>query len=314
MSKVNFESRIMHIHHYSIRRFGLVLSIIACCFLQNSLGPRELKAQRIIVRMGGGIGGKIELHNQLESIYASARNAARNRINSQLHDIDEACDLSAKQLERLKGAGKGAVEAHANKVLKELKGQAKLSGLDFIPGSPPEKSEDEEEPGDGIRQAARILNLNLGNGLNGNAKYMVDSQKIWTNTISKSLNSDQLKKLTSRLVEREDRIREAAVDHFIAKVDRKIFLSREQREKLKAFVNKKYGVPLAQKIDAAPVNNQRFVFAGKIQVDRNIEVSEAVKEILYEPQLELWKTEFQKDLNSLDKLGDRLGILNFLDR
>lgn len=298
-----------------MRRFGLMVSIsLAMCFLQSWLGHRALMAQQILIRMDGGNEAQLETYNQLKNIYESKRSAAKNRINSQLNDIDRACDLSAEQRERLKVAGKGAVKSYAEKILKKLKTNAKAVGLEFALGDPPKKANDDEEEIVG-RQGGRMQVLNLGNGRNGDTHLLVEAEKIWTSSVKKSLDEEQLKKFRSWLTDRKKLNQQAAVDHLIAKVDLKLFLSLQQREQLKAFVDKEYGKLLASNIGANTNENRRFVFAAAPQQAQaiKIKVDDALKEILSEPQLEIWRTEFQKDLDSLNNNGLN-GVVNFLLR
>lgn len=284
----------MNFRKLPIRRFGFMASVMmALCLLQSWSGDRTLVGQQILVRMDAGKNAQIEIHNQLKEVYESKLTAAKNRINSQLHDIDLACDLSAVQRERLKVASKGAVNAHAEKVLKEVESKAKEAGVNFNLKDPPEKeTEDDEEEQDLRRGGLRVLDL-------GKTRHMVEAEMIWEKSVKKSLSEKQLEKLETWLSERKKLNRQAAVDHLIAKADTKMFLSRQQREKLKVFVDKEYGESLANKIGATPVQNRRF-FAPGIQLQApEIDVDDALKEILSEPQLEIWRTEIQNDLDSL---------------
>lgn len=296
----------------TVHRLSLKLSTVAIvCLCLCSLGQRELTAQQILIRIGGGQNAKLEIYNQLNNIFEGKREAAKNRIESHLHDIDLACELSPKQRKRLEVAGKGAVVSYSNKILEKLKTQGKPSGFDFEPGNPPDVDSDEvQDEGNNARRGARVVNL--GNGPNGEIKFTIETENVWVASIQKTLTAAQLEKLESWLSVREKLTQQAAVDHLIAKADLKMFLSRSQRQKLKAFVDQEYGPQLAQQMKMPPQPQRGFIVVGVPQPELDIEVNDSLKEFLTEPQLEIWKLNFQDDLDSIE--GNGFGLRNFLGR
>ena len=290
----------MNFRKLPVHRFGFkVAMMLAFCLLQNWSGDRTLVAQQILVRMGDG--NELETYKQLKGVYESQLSAAKNRINAQLNDINEACDLSDAQLERLKVACKGAVNSHAKDVQKRLETVAKTNGIDFKLAEPPEEETDDDNERNLFGGGGGMRVVDFDNGGNRQSKRLVESEPIWKNSIKNSLNEEQQEKLKTWQAERKKRIRKAAVDHLIAKADLKLFLTPQQHEKLTAFIDKEYGKELASKMDAIPDLNRRFAFAalGRGQRDDDIPVDDELLGIFSKPQLEIWKTEFQKDLNSL---------------
>ena len=77
-----------------------------------------------------------------------------------------------------------------------------------------------------------------------------------------------------------------------------MFLSREQIQKLKAYVDREYGSQLVEQMKTPPKQNRRVL--GFQQQKPNVTVDDAVKEILSDSQLEIWKMDFQDDLDSLE--------------
>jgi len=283
----------------------------AVCIVLSWLGQHELKAQRIFVRVGGGQAAKLELYNQLNNILEGKRDAAKNRLGSLLLDIDLACELTPKQRTRFEIAAKGAIKSYSNKIVEKLKKQARAAGFEFTPDNPPQKDpNDEQDNDDLVPQGARLLNL--GDGPNGELTFTIETENIWTTTVEKTLTKPQVEKLESWIVAREKLIQQAAVDHLIAKADLKMFLTLEQRQKLKAYLHKEYGPQLVKQMIAPAQKQQGFVLVGVPQSKLDIEVHESLKEFLKEPQLEIWKMDFQDDLDSLD--GEGFGLRNFLGR
>ena len=236
----------------------------------------------------------MENYNQLNEYLEGKLVAARNRIQSQLLDIDRACELSPKQRTRLEVAGKGAVVSYSDKVTEEVKQSAKEMGFEFKKGKPPKEDPDEKDDAGGAR--FRVMNFN--NALDAGNNLAVDTERIWVASVKKTLTEAQAEKLKVWTNARQKMIREAAVDHLIAKVDLKMFLSREQIQKLKAYVDREYGSQLVEQMKTPPKQNRRVL--GFQQQKPNVTVDDAVKEILSDSQLEIWKMDFQDDLDSLE--------------
>ena len=76
-----------------------------------------------------------------------------------------------------------------------------------------------------------------------------------------------------------------------------MFLSREQSQKLKTYVDREYGSQLVQQMKAPPKQNRGLILGQ--QQKPNITVDDALKEILSDSQLEIWKMDFQIDLDLL---------------
>ena len=281
-------------HELAVNRLRLkLLQVTFFCILLCWLGQRELQAQQIIIR---GTEDKLEVYKQFKNLLEGKCAAAKNRIKSHLLDIDRVCELSPKQRTRLEVAGKGAVVSYTDKIAKEFQQQAKNSGFEFNRGNPPEEDPDDDDE-NFAQRGARVVDL--GGGPNGKLEFTIDTEKIWINSVKKTLTETQTEKLELWTIAREKMIRQAAVDHFIAKANLKMFLSRDQIQKLKTYVDRKYGLQLLQQMKMPPKQN-RNMFLVVPQPNRDIEVDDSLKELLSEPQLEIWKTDFQEDLDSLE--------------
>lgn len=274
-----------------IHRLSLKSSwCIVFCFLLCWLGRHELRAQQILIRMGGE-NPNLENYNQLNGVLENRRDAARNRIKSHLLDIDRVCELSPKQRTRLEVAGKGAVVSYSDRIAEELTESARKIGVEFQQGNPPKEDPDDEDAA--VGQGLTVMNFDEDN------KLTIDSERIWVASVRKTLTESQAKKLKAWTIARQKMIQQAAVDHLIARADLKMFLSRQQREKLKAYVDQEYGPQLVKQMKAPPKQNRRmFLELPRQRV--NVTVDGSVKEILSDSQLEIWKMDFQVDLNMLE--------------
>ena len=295
LTKPIWNAKMSFLQIQTVRRLSLKPStvIVVVCFLLSWLGRHEIQAQQIIIRTAGK-NAELETYNQINGILEGERDAARNRIQSKLLDIDRACELSPKQKTRLKVAGKGAIVSYSDSVTKILERSAKARGFEFKKGKPPKANPDVED-------MERFRLVDLDGKID---KLAVETESIWVASIKKTLTETQAEKLKAWTMARQKMIRQAAVDHLIAKVDLKMFLSREQSQKLKAYVDQKYGPQLAQQMKTPPKRNRGFVpeavQVGLPQGKRNVTVDESLKEILSDSQLEIWKTDFHDDLESLE--------------
>lgn len=256
--------------------------------------PTELMAQRFAIQAQGGPKWAARLHEQLTQKLNEKKAEAENRMASLLADIDRACDLSDAQLKKLTVASKGAVKSYMAAATKNVVSSTKQAGFKFDPDNPPDANEEEENEKFVPGRNFVMLDLNP-DAKNKDAEY----QTIWTSTIKKTLSEQQTKKLDSWLDQRKSFIRNSAVDNFIAKVDLKLLLSRDQREKLTVWVDKNHGQQLAERIASPPVQNQGVIFLGQgqaiIQPDATIHLEVAA--ILSDSQQNQWLRSFQPELD-----------------
>jgi hypothetical protein len=284
----------------AVRRWSSqLLPVTFVCFLLGWFSPHELQAQRILIQTGGGQKEKLELYNQLNNFLEGRRTEAKNRIRAHLLEIDRVCELTPKQRTHLEIAGKGAVISYADKTGENLESMVKGIGFEFKRGNPPEEDpDDEQDEGNNNRRIARVIDFSRG--LNGDTEENVDSEQIWVDSVKKTLTEAQLENLESSKIAKEKIIRQAAVDYLIARADLKLFLSLEQRQKLESYVDREYGPQLVLQMKVPPKQNRNFIVPGRLQPNRGIEVDDSLKAFLSKPQLEIWRTDFQNDLDSLE--------------
>lgn len=272
----------------------------------------QLEAQVIFAGPGGNDNDAMK--KQFVDSLAQKKLSAENRIQSRIADIDRACDLTEMQEKKLAIASKGAINAFLEKEKKSIEQQAKAMGidLDFDELDTEEPEEDEEDnDNNAAGGAAMMVRAFALGGPFGNGNTNVENSKIWKTAIKKVLSEDQSKKWDEWQEQRDAYQRRVAVEQFVAKVDRKLLLSPEQREELAKYVDEKHGKKLHEQATSGNQNglgmnvviNGRF---GGPNAADNEEADEMLKEILTESQLQEWQESFERELSG------RGGNFNFI--
>ena len=286
----------------SRKRTGLGLVVLVCLLACPLVWPSEAAAQAMAF-VGGG-GNKKATYDQYMSQLNNKRAAAEERIAVRLSDIDLACQLDDGQKKKLEVASKGAVNSYMKGVVKQLIKNAKRGNFDFEPDNPPVEDEGEEEEDQvQIRQVNRFVFLN-GAPFGVQQEPTVEQEKIWGNSLDKTLTLEQVEKLTTWRNERNRSNRTAAVNHFVARVDLSLLLTFEQREKLIVWVDESYGERLSGTLGQNPNPARRVVVIGRNiggAPDSPRETKPAVAEILNEPQQKVWAKSFQNELDQLNR-------------
>ncbi len=257
----------------------------------------DLTAQQFIVGQPVGKNRDAALYEQFMQQLQLQKLAAENRIDFCLNDIDHACQLTDVQRRKLVVAGKGAVESYMTTETEQIKKSAQQVGFDFEPGSPPEKVNEEKEQANAL-PAQNVFAMNVVQGMNPEDNT-VEQQKIWKLSIQKVLTEEQDRKLQSWVSQRQRRLEQAAVDGFVARVDRELLLSPEQREKLTAWIGETYATQLAKKSEDRQMG---FVVMNIGQGEQSPAVNGIVAAILTESQRNVWATSFQTELDELNQV------------
>lgn len=259
-----------------------------------------------------------DMQKQLQASLELQKKAAENRIESRISDIDRACQLSDAQKQKLSIAAKGAVKAHMRDVNKSMIDYAKEMGIEFDPDAEPEDNDGEDEVDDEQAQmqammAQEIFFASMFNG--GNNSGDAENNKVWKSAVKKVLDEGQSKKWKEWLDERNQFQRRVAVEQFIAKADRKLLLSPEQRTQLTAYIDEKHGKKLCDEAIANDGNQFGMnVWLGGGMVagnDDDSEVDEELKKILSESQLDEWQKSFAPQFGGMGA-GGGFGAFNVI--
>ncbi len=269
----------------------------------------ESPAQQFMIQGGGN--DKDAIAKQFKEQLASKKVAAANRLACRIADISRACNLSEMQIKKLEIAAKGAVKATMRKAQAGLVQQAKMMGVEFDPDEDTdeeavEEAEDEND-GNAPNMAANVMRAVIIDGAGSNRGQPAEKQKIWTSSVKKVLSDEQSIQWKQWQADRKAYQMEMAVGSFVAKADRRLLLSGEQREKLAAHLSEKHGELLRKRASRRESGQMAgmpiFVVnamnnGGNDNEAEDDEVDTRIGEILSEAQLELWKKEFAPKLTS----------------
>lgn len=250
---------------------------------------------------------------QLKTAVEAQKKAAENRMDSRIADIDRACQLSESQKQKLSVAAKGAVKEHIRKMNRLMVNRAKELGVEFDANADTDAEPENNEEGEGNVQqndweAMMIQEIVFMTMLKGGSAG-TENSKVWKSAVEKVLDEEQTKKWDDWQKERTAFQRRVAVEQFVAKADRKLLLSPEQRTQLTAYVDGQHGKKLCDEAIANDVNQfgmnvwMGAAMGGGEQPD-TAEADEALKKILSDSQLQEWQKTFAPQFGGMGGGGD----------
>ena len=198
---------------------------------------------------------------------------------------------------------------------KQIVETSKQMGFEFDPDEEPkEEKEDDDAP-----NQMGMMAMPFFGGMGAGNPNDVEKNKVWKSAIKKVLTEEQAAKWNAWVKDREAFLQRVAVNGFIAKVDRKLLLSPEQREKLTAHVDSKHGKKLAKQAADQDANQfgMNVFFAGAMAAqfggnEDNEKEEDPVQSILNESQYEQWKEAFVPQLDQLAGANGAFGAMNIL--
>ena len=244
-----------------------------------------------------------------------------------ISDMKRTCELSEFQVRRLQLAGKGAIAASMKKIEEQVErnrqaiGQWKpFNGLDefdelgegqiegFDEGKEEEEVKDEavKDTDDGEANDEEVAPVQLRAisvpFTRPSAVSKPTTELRWTKAVESVLTKKQNEKYAAVVKERAAFARKSAVAMFIAKVDRKLQLSSEQRRKLTTLIDDNFGEKLAERVGNRSSIWTTFGPAQPPPIDHA-----ELKRLFSEPQLTTWKANFESELNQLKYSSITLG-------
>lgn len=285
----------------SIGRASAWLLFAATALLMTA----ESTGQQFMFQANGN--DKDAMRKQFTDQLASKKSEAANRLACRISDIGRACDLTSTQTKKLEIAAKGAVNATMKDAKAAMAKQAKMMGIEFDPDEDNEEetAPENEDEDDGNINAANVFQAVIIDGFEGNSNQSPESQKIWTSSLKKVLSEEQAKQWEQWQADRKTYQTEMAVGSFVAKADRRLLLSGEQREQLAAHLVENHGELLRKRADRRESNQFGGVFVlnavnnvigGEVEDEENTDGK--IGEILTVEQLEIWNKEFASKLKS----------------
>ena len=271
-------------------------------------------------------GGDMNMAQQMKDQLAEQKKSAMRRMTFLINEMDRNCDLSEAQTKKLSIAAKGAVSKMMSSLETTQKKQMEAMGIEMgamdVEMAEPdfdgevEAGNNFEIAGDGDTiievagnaiggvMAANVI-INGMPGMGGGSDKP-ENQKIWTKSVEKILTSDQRALQDAAEANRKANARQHAVGQFVAKTDRKLLLSVEQREKIFTLLDEHFGEPL---VEQAIQNDHMggmnfFVGMGFNGGDADAPLDhQLLKDILDADQLEEWKASVEPELRNLSQRG-----------
>ena len=261
----------------------LLVGLFCCC----------ANAQQIVISLGPNNDGE----EQFQELIDNMRGSALFQLNGRINDIKKNCNLTEKQLQKLRVAAKGAVAEFANEEEKtkreQLRRYQQQAGID--PDKKKKKKDDDDDDDDKgqfVRNFAFVMRVK--------PSVLIESSKLWKKSLDTILDDKQMELYLASKKERERFIRKAAVDQFVAEVDLKLFLESEQRTALTEVIDKKFGDKLVDAIRFADLNRNRGFIANNNK--REPKYTKLVKDILSKEQLKEWVRSVEPRLDELSRI------------
>ena len=259
---------------------------------------------------------------------AAQKKAFERELSFLIGDMQRTCKLSEAQVKKLQIASKGAVASAMEKFEKQQKqvrqrmrqAGVNLPGLnideeDEADDEEDEADDEEDEADDGAEESEddegqdeaiqgalpQAVAVNIANmlGVPGNnvSGGSVTKEPRWVKSVEKVVTKEQRETYVAKVKERAAFARKAAVAAFIARVDVKLLLSPDQRQKLTALVDDDFGKLMGERISQR--SGQRIFFMGGGERQTAPIAHEELKPLFSEAQFAEWKQTFENELNQL---------------
>lgn len=219
---------------------------------------------------------------QFEKVMDDLKASSNFYLGQLAGDYGKHCKLSKKQLEKLRLAAKGAtlkfVASERKKHIATLERYQQMAGAD--------------------PEAQQPATKNLAFYLQTQDASSVIRQDLWTSVLKTVVSDEQREEYEQAIAKREEFVRKAAVNSFLAKVELGLFLSEKQRDEMRPLIDETLGDFLAKYLK---LENQMRITRSFGQ-PKNVENSPYVakfKEVLTAEQLEHWKRKYEPLLESL---------------
>ena len=219
---------------------------------------------------------------QFEKVMEELKASSNFYLGQLAGDYAKHCELSDKQLEKLRLAAKGAtlkfVASERKKHVATLERYQQMAGAD--------------------PEAQQPATKNLAFYLQTQDASSVIKQDLWTSVLKTVVSEKQRDEYEQAIAKREKFIRKAAVDSFLAKVELGLFLSEKQRDEMRPLIDETLGDFLAKYLKLE--NQMRITRSfGPPKNIKNSPYVEKFKDVLTAEQLEQWKRKYEPLLDSL---------------
>ena len=230
---------------------------------------------------------------QLENFLSDFQEAAEFQIHGRIQEINRVCNPTDKQLQKLRVAAKGALNAFLEKETEEkrtaLRRYQEQAGI-------VKKDDDGAEPaGPAILRFLFFFTIRPGE--------FVERESRWNKSLEKILSGEQKEKLEEVRLEQQKFLQATAVEHYVAKLELRLFLSAEQRAQIQTVVEDNFSLLLVKLLKHKPDAESTLaeIVGG---VGPEPEYTELVREILTEKQLKEWIRFVEPELRRIKDLPE----------
>ena len=311
---------------FTRNRNTLFCAILASLTLVVVSQAVSVSAQQVVIgraMMAGGGDEAKQMRPALEREMKRIKTVQEQRMTTSIDEMKRVCELSDEQVTKLQVAAKGAIEKSLESNRRQYKEMLQQFGMfdDVAADTDEDADEDsgasdaektdsgkadaenaemeEADAAEGIWQMAGVMDLGFVRQnieMNGGEVATPEKEKIWTNTVRKTLTAPQAGKYTEALAARTARARQAAVAAFVAKVDAELLLQDSQRDELIKLVDDNYGEALQK--DMLRSNRQDF-FAMNESSNSVSKINKDVQKMFSESQFLVWKAKFAYELEQI---------------
>ncbi len=238
---------------------------------------------------------------RVERYVSQQKKTSESRLLALIDDMDRICQLDQSQLKKLRFAAKGAVSSYVGKIEKQ---QNDVYRRQFGDAWDKDETEDNDKekvkPVDGaanqFQRAVMVENIVFA-GRN-TSSYAIENEKIWKDNFSKILTDEQSSKYKTALAERHKFHRSAAVNSFIARIDKQLLLSTKQRDAITKVIDEKFGDKIANRGNQVGIAG--FVRGGNQNNDPPIKYE--LLGDLSPNQLKIWKSSVEPQLRNMKNM------------
>ncbi len=179
---------------------------------------------------------------RVEQYLTQQKQNSENRLATVVDEIHRVCDLDDSQLKKLRFAAKGAVSKYIAKIEKQ---QNDMYRRQFGEAWDRDDEEDNKKADDENAALNRQVMVERVFATSIYSSYPVENEKIWKDNFAKVLTSEQTAKYKAAMAERQKFQRSAAVHSFIARIDKQLLLTTQQRDTITKLIDEKFGDKIA---------------------------------------------------------------------
>lgn len=289
-------------------------SILALFAFALACQGADVIAQRAFFAWGQQADQEGQANEALEKEFEQFKSVQEQRLATRIADMKRICELSDEQVTKLQVAAKGAIEKSMKVVRKQYTDMLTQWGMiadaveiEAVADDNDEELVEETDENDEAHaedeenaQAGVVVNVEMLGMVRQNIEAMgnrlatPENERVWKNAVSKTLTDEQSSAYAETVSARTARLRKAAVETFVAKVDSELLLLDSQRNELIKLIDDRYGLALQK--DAVRSYRQEFFQFVDLPDPK---INSDAKKVLSDSQYLVWKSEFATELERI---------------